>query len=252
MERLEREWAIETGQIEGLYSLDRGLTETLIEHGLDAIDLPHYASTSPHKTQRLIMRQKEVVDGLFSFVKQEQSLSKHYIRAMHAELTREQDHTEAVDHLGRYVQTPLLKGSWKIHPNNPARPDGSIHEYCPPEHVETEMDNLIKWHGEHKWKKVAPEMEAAWLHHRFSQIHPFQDGNGRIARALATLVFLQAGWLPLVVASSQRKDYIDCLEQADSGQLMPLAIFFADKAQDRLAEALRLTSRRSPGGESSG
>ena len=38
---------------------------------------------------------------------------------------------------------------------------------------------------------VAPEVEAAWLHHRFTQIHPFQDGNGRIARALATLIFVK-------------------------------------------------------------
>ena len=42
-------------------------------------------------------------------------------------------------------------------------------------------------------------MEAAWLHHRFVQIHPFQDGNGRIARALSTLIFVKAGWFPLVV-----------------------------------------------------
>ena len=43
-----------------------------------------------------------------------------------------------------------------------------------------------------------PEVEAAWLHHRFGQIHPFQDGNGRVARALATMIFLRAGFVPLV------------------------------------------------------
>jgi Fic family protein len=240
VEQLEREWAIETGQIEGLYALDRGLTQTLIEHGLNAIEIPHYASSTPHQTQSLIISQKEVVEGLFAFVKQEQPLTKHYIRALHAELTREQDHTEARDHLGRYVQTPLLKGAWKLHPNNPTRPDGSVHKYCPPEHVESEMDNLIKWHGEHKGKEVTPEIEAAWLHHRFAQVHPFQDGNGRVARALATLVYLQAGWLPLVVTSVQRTAYIHGLEQADQGQLKPLVDFFGDNAKERLEGAMAM------------
>ena len=38
-------------------------------------------------------------------------------------------------------------------------------------------------------RRTAREIEATWLHHRFTQIHPFQDGNGRVARALASLVF---------------------------------------------------------------
>lgn len=52
--------------------------------------------------------------------------------------------------------------------------------------------------------EVSPEVEAAWLHHRFTQIHPFQDGNGRIARLLASLVFIKAGWFPLVVTRDDR------------------------------------------------
>ncbi|MGL4209036.1 MAG: Fic family protein, partial [Candidatus Adiutrix sp.] len=241
VERLEREWAIETGQIEGLYALDRGLTQTFIEHGLDAIEIPHYASDFPLRTQKLILSQKEVVEGLFSFVKQEQPLTKHYIRSLHAELTKAQEHTEAINSFGQYVQTHLRKGAWKLHPNNPIRPDGLTHEYCPPEHVEAEMDNLIKWYGEHNKRGIPPEIKAAWLHHRFTQIHPFQDGNGRVARALGTLVYIQAAWLPLVVTSAQRKDYIFSLEQADQGSLQPLVRFFANNAKDRIGGALKLS-----------
>ncbi len=40
-ERLQREWAIETGVIERLYSLDRGVTQILIERGLDAAIISH-------------------------------------------------------------------------------------------------------------------------------------------------------------------------------------------------------------------
>jgi len=238
VERLNREWAIETGQLEGLYFLDRGLTQTLVEYGLDAIDIPSAASPSPLKTKRLIKNQKDVVEGLFSFIKGDQPLSCHYIRALHAELTREQETTESLDSQGRIVDIKLLKGTWKILPNNPTRPGGLTHEYCPPEHVQSEMDMLLLLHQDHVVKQIPPEVEAAWLHHCFTQIHPFQDGNGRMARTLATLIFLQAQWFPLVVTMELRKIYIDALETADRGDLAPLVTIFATIASKIFQEVL--------------
>ena len=44
VKRLRREWAIETGIIEDVYTLDRGITRTLIEKGIDAALIPHNAS----------------------------------------------------------------------------------------------------------------------------------------------------------------------------------------------------------------
>jgi len=53
------------------------------------------------------------------------------------------------------------------------------------------MQCLIEWYREHE-NRLSVEVRAAWLqHHRFTWIHPFQDGNGRVARALASLVFLK-------------------------------------------------------------
>ena len=46
-EKLNREWAIETGIIENLYSLDRGTTRTLIEHGIQASFIAHDGSDKP-------------------------------------------------------------------------------------------------------------------------------------------------------------------------------------------------------------
>lgn len=73
---------------------------------------------------------------------------------------------------------------------------------------------------------MQPDLSAAWLHHRFLQIHPFQDGNGRVARALASLVLIRAGWLPLVVTRRDRPRYISALQEADSGTPRPLIDLF--------------------------
>ncbi|MDE3194864.1 MAG: Fic family protein [Acidobacteriota bacterium] len=80
-----------------------------------------------------------------------------------------------------------------------------MHEYCPPEHVASEMDALIAMHTEQTSRGVQPYVEAAWLHHAFTQIHPFQDGNGRVARALAALVLIRAGYFPFVVTRDERE-----------------------------------------------
>ena len=83
-------------------------------------------------------------------------------------------------------------------------------------------------------------MEAAWLHHRFTQIHPFQDGNGRIARSLATLVFVKGDWFPLVVRDRDRARYIEALEHADSDDLKPLVDYFARLQKDEFVRALSI------------
>lgn len=232
-ERLHREWAIETGIIENLYYIDRGVTLTLIEKGIEASLIPHGTTDKPAELIVPILKdQEEVVTGLFDFVGQQRQLSTSYIKQLHQALTQHQRTTAAKDSFGQMIEVELLRGDWKKLPNNPTKSDGSIHEFCPPEQVGSEMDQLIAWHQEHLENQVPPEVEAAWLHHRFTQIHPFQDGNGRMARTLASLIFLRAGLFPLVVHRDERDGYIDALEKADQGQMESLVQFFS-RAQKR-------------------
>ena len=227
-ERLKREWAIETGLIERVYTLTRGITEVLIEHGLREELIPSSATDrDPALVFDMLQDHAAAVDGLFDFVRRERRLSTSYVKELHAVLLAHQDTASGRDIFGRRVEMPLIRGDYKKRPNNPVRPDGLVHEYCPPEQVAPEMDRMLAMHREHRERRVPPEVEAAWLHHRFVQIHPFQDGNGRVARALATLVMIRAGWFPLVVTDAGRAEYIDALEMADAGDLRPLVRLFS-------------------------
>ena len=235
-ERLKREWAIETGLIERLYTLDRSITELMIEHGVNAALVPHTAGNNPEYIAAMIGDQQDAIESVFAFVKGDRTLSTSYVKELHHLFARSQEYVEGRDQFGRKTRTRFIHGDYKQLPNNPTRPDGSVHFYCPPEQVASEMDRLIELHRSHG--DVAPEVEAAWLHHRFAQIHPFQDGNGRIARALATLVFVKAGWLPLVVRDSGRKKYIDALERADEGDLRPLVSLFSSLQRAEFIRAI--------------
>lgn len=239
-ERLSREWAIETGIIENLYQIDRGVTQTLIERGFQAEFLTHGSTNKPTSyVINLLTDQQDALDGVFDFIAQRRNLSTSYIKELHAALVRSQDHTDAQEPSGNLIEIPLIKGDWKMQPNYPTK-NGVIFAYCPPEQVASEMDRLVTMHLAHLEQGVAPEVEAAWLHHRFSQIHPFQDGNGRVSRALASMVLVREGLFPLVVTRDDKDKYLDALEAADRGNLKPLVDLFAalQRAQFRKATAL--------------
>jgi Fic family protein len=241
--RLGREWSIETGQIEGVYNLDRGLTETLIERGIDSDLIPNQPGQKPPEIiAAIIQDHADVLEGLFEFVKGDRPISKSYIHELHAALLRHQDTTAVRDQFGNLFEAKLVKGKYKERPNNPKKPDGSMHQYCPPEQVDSEMERLLLLHAEHEKKGVPVEIEAAWLHHRFTQIHPYQDGNGRVARALASLLFIKAGWFPVVVTREDRTAYIDALEVADESDLRSLVSFFTQLQKRALFEAMQTLS----------
>ena len=226
-EKLSREWAIETGIIENLYEIERGVTQTLIERGFQAELLSHGSTNKPREyVIQLLHDQKDALDGVFDFVKSHRSLSVSYIKELHAALLRSQKTTEGLDAQGHHVGIPLIKGQWKKQINYPVR-DGVTYIYCPPEQVGSEMDRLIAMHADHVANAVPSEVEAAWFHHRFTQIHPFQDGNGRVARAIASLVLVKDGLFPLVVTRDDKSTYLDALEAADKHNLEPLVDLIA-------------------------
>ncbi|HMC31641.1 MAG TPA: Fic family protein [Candidatus Angelobacter sp.] len=241
--RLGREWSIETGQIEGVYNLDLGITETLIERGIDADLIGNLPGQKPPEIiAAIIQDHADVLEGLFQFVKGSRPLSKSYIHELHAALLRHQETTAVRDQFGNLFEAKPLKGKYKERPNNPKKPDGSMHQYCPPEQVDSEMEKLLSLHAEHEKKGVPVEVEAAWLHHRFTQIHPYQDGNGRVARALASLLFIKTGWFPVVVTREDRGRYIDVLEAGDEGALIPLISFLIDIQKAALFQATQTTA----------
>lgn len=85
--------------------------------------------------------------------------------------------------------------------------------------------------------RTVPET-AAYLHHRFVAIHPFLDGNGRVARLLMNLYLIRHGYTPVIVQTGDRQRYYDALRQADEGNVGPFTIFVAHAINDALSQTL--------------
>ncbi len=72
-----------------------------------------------------------------------------------------------------------------------------------------------------------PIETSAFLHHRFVEIHPFIDGNGRVARLLTNMYLIGLGYSPIVIKTEDRKKYYKHLKAADAGNPGPFANFIA-------------------------
>ncbi len=68
--------------------------------------------------------------------------------------------------------------------------------YTPPPAVEVPylIEDLVNWINSDEAKMVHPMLKAGMIHYEIARIHPFVDGNGRVARAVATLVLFLDGY----------------------------------------------------------
>jgi len=241
LEKLKRQWSIETGVIEGAYAISEGATRTLIEKGLDAALISHgETSEDPISVVSKIQDHHRAIEGLYDFVSGNRDLTLFYIKELHSVLMNNQRTYLGRDQFGNMQPRELPIGVWKSLPNDVEHPDGGRFEFCPPEHVQSEMESLLMMHNQHIADGVPADVQAAWLHHRFAVIHPFTDGNGRVARCLATLVLLKAHWLPLVITRTDRSDYIAALRAADAGDLKCLVDFIGTLQRKAIREAISL------------
>ena len=241
LERLGRSWAIETGIIEGLYTLDRGVTETLIERGIELQFIERSETNKePQDLVKVLRDQEESISLLYKYIQEGNQLTLSFIRQLHTVICRNQDTYEAVNQFGVTENPKLEKGEFKRFPNNPTRPDGTLHEYCPPEQIGSEMDNLLYFYNESQQEKSAyhPLLTGAWLHHAFTQIHPFQDGNGRVVRAILTWHLVKEDFLPIVISRDDRERYIGALELADRGDLNPFIDLIVQLEKRTILQAL--------------
>ena len=111
----------------------------------------------------------------------------------------------------------------------------------PSSEVKPRIDELLKWMRENP-DELTPIELATVFHHRFVQIHPFSEGNGRTARLSMNALLMKAGY-PFIatVPKLDRLKYLKTLAEADSGNTSSFVNFIArcaEKALDMYLDAL--------------
>jgi Fic family protein len=202
-------WTHGSTAIEG-NTLTLGETKFVIEQGLTV-------SGKPLKDHQEVVGHARAIDIIYGWLDSDVTVERLF-------------------DLHRAVQTAVVAdiykpyGAWKLEPNGTyaVTREGvqTFIEYAHPGDVPVLMNAWLDELNQ-SCRQTLSETDAidayAHLHLGFVHIHPFWDGNGRMARLLANLPLLMSGHLPLVIDVSERKRYIDTLADYEIavGQLDP-------------------------------
>jgi Fic family protein len=143
-------------------------------------------------------------------------LTQNFIRTLHKTILRE-DYTVYRNLPGGEVTSYTIHaGRYKTRPNSVVTRYGDRFEYASPEETPSLMSDLIDWYNDAEQSgKFTPVELAAIFHYRYIRIHPFEDGNGRIARLMMNYILTRHGYPMIVVRSRKKNDYLEALHKTD-------------------------------------
>jgi len=187
-EQMSLEWTFNSNAIEG-NTLTLQETEIVLKRGI----------TIGNKNLREhfeALNHDEAIKFLESFVEKKEQFTIDTIKTLHKIVMK---------NINDYGSGSFRKTNVKI--------TGAVH--IPPEafKIENEMQKLIEWYNENK-NTISPFELASWLHYHFVWIHPFIDGNGRVARLLMNLTLIRSNYSIAIIPPLLRGEYISALEHA--------------------------------------
>lgn len=182
---------------------------------------------------------KTLLDQIFSNY-EAFALSEQSILDLHAELMKSPY---------QWLVTDALEGGageYKTSVNGTYRSNGSFHEYMPPEKVKDGLRSLIEETNTALNINLETDPEKhplkiiADFHYRFlNELHPFTDGNGRIARILTNLLLLQHNLPIVVIHENDKEDYhLAFMEAENDPEKSAMTSFFIKKLKESVAERI--------------
>jgi Fic family protein len=222
--------ALDTGAIEGLYNVDRGFTMTVAVQGLAWQQMVEERGAG---VRELFEAQLAAYELVLDAVTRNRPITEVWIRNLHETLLAPEK-TYRVQTDQGWQDQELPKGQYKIHSNHVLLKDGTFHAYAPVDRVPDEMHRLMEQIRTPAFEAAHPVLQASYCHYAFVVIHPFADGNGRVARALAATFFYRAQSIPLVIFANQKPAYLDALALGDQGDHGQVISFFKDRGIDTM------------------
>lgn len=156
--------------------------------------------------------------------KEERPLTENVIKNLNEIILVRPFWKEAITADGQNTRRLIKVGEYKEQPNSVRLQNGEIFEYPSPSDVPILMGELLDWYRSEE-NNLHPLTLATMLHYKFVSIHPFDDGNGRVARLLMNYVLLKNNLPPVIIKSGDKENYLRALRVADIGDYEELISF---------------------------
>lgn len=244
-DEIKRAAAVETGAIEGLYDSHRGITFTA---GVSIAVWQAALDKMEEQERKLIQSQLEAYDYVLDFATEKQPIVQAWIRELHKVICSAQK-TFCVLTAVSWQNQELRLGEYKTQPNHVRKTStGEIHSYAPVDRTEEEMQRLCQELNSDEFRRAHPVLQSSYAHYAFVCIHPFSDGNGRMARALASVFTYRSNSIPLLITTEHKGSYFFALEAADRGNYQPFVNFILESILDAfrvVSDSIRTAKVRS-------
>ena len=151
----------------------------------------------------------------------ERPLTETFIKELNKTILVKPFWKDAITPNGTQTRKRIVIGQYKTSPNSVQLKNGNIHEYASPEETPALMGDLLSWYNSNI-DQLHPVQLAAEFHYRFVCIHPFDDGNGRVARLIMNYILLKNNFPPVIIKSEDKENYLTALQKADTGDIESL------------------------------
>jgi Fic family protein len=146
----------------------------------------------------------------------ERSLTESFIRELNKTILVENYWETSRTEESLPPRIEMRVGEYKSRPNSVITSTGEEFKYAAPEETSAMMTTLVAWCNEAMADSELTPIEIATLfHYRFIRIHPFQDGNGRIARLIVNFILYRFGYPMVIIHSEDKENYFSALRQSD-------------------------------------
>lgn len=160
------------------------LTDREVEQLLARLEIKSFASRDEQEVAGYAEVTETVFHGWTDI-----PITENHIRQLHRDLLRYSEKDER--HRGDYKTVSNNVGAF----DESGRMIGIVFETASPFDTPRRMAELVAWLNEaRELKRLHPLLIVAVFTVVFLEVHPFQDGNGRLSRVLTTLLLLQAGY----------------------------------------------------------
>ncbi len=220
--------AFDTGVLEGLYEEDAGFTLTAMQM---ASTFEALLQDKGNDVEQLFAGHLQGYELALDVATKAHPLTQKLIREIHEVTTAGQQVYTVYTEVGQQ-QVKLPRGAYKTNRNHVREASGRLHAYAPVDLVEPEMQKIVEATRSAEFEDAHPAAQAAYVHHSITAVHPFADGNGRVARAVASIYYFRSISLPLVIFGGQRQGYLASIRAADRGDVQRFVEYIAHRGTD--------------------
>jgi Fic family protein len=218
MQKLRLDWNYHSNHLEG-NSLTYGETKALILHGITA-------QGKPLKDHTEVEGHNEAIQWIYEIAQDDRPLTETFIRELHTTLLVKPYKVPAEPKNGIPTWKLIQVGRYKNSDNYVLTATGERQDFLPFQETPRAMQELVDWYALEKVKpEINPILLATQFHHKFINIHPFDDGNGRVVRLLMNYILLQFAYPPIIIKTEDKTAYFSALQAASAGNIEPFFEF---------------------------